>query len=338
MEKVDTNLPLTSLDVSESGEVLIGGSEGALFYKAAGGAWQDVSVSADELVHYVNFKKRGMAEVIVSSKDKVRILRRDSFSAVERWREINSFDSIEWASQFAVDAPEGRTSSSKYRRINGVSLTEVEGKSYIIVGMSRAKHTYMFAQTWHSAFSYNPSSWFIESAEKTPNQLRTIDAGVEKLDIEFPGFWSWSGKAKFYRRADNKEDRKPISSSLYSCGKITVAKGATCSNGAKLKSEHFWFLSAPWFKNDQEAIALASFSDYSFWSDKRSSETKMLSTSDGGESWDLTENAIPEEYCNYLITEVKDRLLLFCNGASGDFYESFDDGETWEQVRQRQNF
>ena len=63
-----------------------------------------------------------------------------------------------------------------------------------------------------------------------------------------------------------------------------------------------------------------------------------MHTYDGGTTWAKTEFSLPKDYCTTIISEFDEALLLSCNGASGDFYQSNDLGETWQQVRHQENF
>ena len=41
VDAVDTDLELTTIQQNEAGDIVLGGYEGALFYKKSGGEWQD---------------------------------------------------------------------------------------------------------------------------------------------------------------------------------------------------------------------------------------------------------------------------------------------------------
>ena len=106
----------------------------------------------------------------------------------------------------------------------------------------------------------------------------------------------------------------------------------------KARTRQFSFRSAPWFKNRLEGVAIVSLSRLETWSRDQAPVVKILKTTDGGNLWLDTGNSLPNEYCSRLIPEVTDRILLSCSGATGDFYESVDEGATWKQVREHQNF
>lgn len=339
MDALDTNLHLSSIDISEAGDVLVGGTEGVLFYKKAGGEWVDLSLREPDNVHRARFKDDGGVELLVYSPSSVRILRGDALNKNVRWQELNRFDTMAWQDQFAL--PEPKTPPKRKpipRRVNGVDLAEFDGKHYVTVATASQSDTRFFANTRNTTFRYDPESWFIEAKEELPDMSNVLDAGAARIGIKRPGFWSWSGKTRYYRYDQSSADWQEMSTSLYYCGDQEVPPGTSCESGVKRKTKSFSLIAVPWFKNDQEAIAISSFSDYSFWSGQRSYETKLLASSDGGKSWTMTDKSLPEKYCNTLVPEVVDRMLVSCNGASGDFYESIDDGATWEHVREHQNF
>jgi photosystem II stability/assembly factor-like uncharacterized protein len=115
-------------------------------------------------------------------------------------------------------------------------------------------------------------------------------------------------------------------------------KSAKTAEAKKSRKVSFSFRSTPVFKNDLEGIAITTFTDFNIWTGQRSSNTRILVTDDGGKSWLASKSKLPKKYCNSFVPEVSDRLLVSCNGSSGDFYESHDDGATWEHVRQQENF
>jgi len=110
--------------------------------------------------------------------------------------------------------------------------------------------------------------------------------------------------------------------------------------GTKLvhnKGKNFSFTSAPIFFDDQNAIAMARVSGKEF-NLEDDNMPQVIKTVDGGKHWTLTGNTPPKNYCSILIPQIKGKLVLTCNGATGDFYESTDEGETWEHIRQHENF
>ena len=67
-------------------------------------------------------------------------------------------------------------------------------------------------------------------------------------------------------------------------------------------------------------------------------ERVVMQTTDKGASWKVAEAELPNKYCSSLIGDIKDALIMSCNGATGDFYQSEDMGVSWELVREHQNF
>ena len=129
---------------------------------------------------------------------------------------------------------------------------------------------------------------------------------------------------------------------VYRCGEeLTTAEtcGPSQSTGKPLapKKTRFTFRSVPWFYSESEALAIVTFTDRDFWSGETNYDVKILQTADGGQTWTDTGRSRPNEFCASVVTEVADRLLLSC-GNTGDFYESTDLGESWEHVRQHENF
>ena len=168
-----------------------------------------------------------------------------------------------------------------------------------------------------------------------------VAAGAVMLGIEKVGLWDWDGRPSYFRQDPDTHKWYQINTHVKSCHDEKITNKKLCKKDGKAvkpRKTSFYLSSIPHFKSGLEAITVAKFSNLDFWSGQRTNETKILKTIDGGLTWSDTGHELPFKFCSALIGEIKDRLLLSCDGVSSDFYESFDDGATWLHVKQHENF
>ena len=199
-----------------------------------------------------------------------------------------------------------------------------------------------FDSTDVETYEFSPDTWEMKIAKESEGMDSILSAGAAEIGIQQAGYWSWTGRPTYYSRASSTSEWREISAKLEYCKEgTTMQKNGACTDGkkgSKPESDRFTFLSVPWFWDGENGLAIVNFSDVDFWSGKRESETKILTTNNGGISWEKTELSLPKEYCSNIVSEINDRILLSCEGATSDFFESTDRGVTWQHIRQQQDF
>lgn len=331
IDGVDTNLELTSIAENSQGDLIVGGSEGALFWRPIDGEWQDLSLGHDVHIEHLAINDSSEIEVLAIKGSTLDVLRGSPSATGIDWEVVNTFSAKakEGWQYIASDVIESITKrSSRDRRVHSANLFTLGQKNYILVSAQWLQGDLIFSPIKNQIFEYDPSSWEIKSIDEDIGLTAVIKAGNYKLGIEKAGFWSLSQKPSFYR-IDPDGTRTELSTTLSSACTDPVKK---------CPSAGFTFSSIPWFSEEGQTIAIASFSPRDFQSGNPANEVKIITSSDGGLSWSLTDNAPPKDYCTNLIPEISDRLLVSCNGANGDFYESTDLGATWSLVRQHDDF
>lgn len=355
LDAVETNLALNAIAENKRGDLIVGGDEGRLFFKKRQGDWQDISFTFDNRILEMYFDKENSVTLLASNSEKLNVFRADISQTPLQWSRLNQFDTASgWNNTDAlkITSYKQRNSLPKKKKktkkdITFASLTEFDGKHYVKILTKKPNSSPIFSASSDFAFEFDSNSWLVSSIEHELEVTRVVSAGNVRIGIKEPGFWSLSGKNQYFRYIDQDKSWNSIKMKIRKCnnGELIGIKGCNKSDDSQKKKsmktnnfKRFSFVSIPWFKNSNEAVAIVSFSEYNFLSDNSSSERKILVTSDGGKSWRDTRNNLPKDYCGSLITEVTDRLLLSCNGATGDFYESTDDGKNWKHVRQQENF
>lgn len=363
IDAVDTNLKLNSIEQNTAGDLIVGGGEGRIFLKRQAGDWQNISMTSDKDIVRVSFRDDGEIEVITRQPQQVTVYSApidssdSALSADIPWQQLAHFTPTKgWKSKaMATDSPvvknkaqKAKVDSWKARQkaklknggpnkvISQVQFNDDPQQPMILIGTLGTSFNPFLGQAKINHYRYDPLTWRVESGTEDTAVSRRFSAGAVTMGVKFAGFWSWDGQPDYMILDENQQQWVEISSKALNCD---LTDGGECKAGALgSKKEGFSFASIPWFKTRQEGVALVVFSDFNFWTGSRTNKTKVVHTLDGGLSWKTIGSKLPNDYCRHFVPEVTDRLMLSCNGASGDFYESTDLGVTWQQVREHENF
>ena len=346
---VDSDLVLKSFDANSSGDLLVGGHEGALFFMPANneGEWQQIEMPQKSTIHHLSFYQENQFDVVFSVDKTVTVARYnvEDFALVDTLNEYTytqKWSNMDASLQNEIDKDKGKKKAPKPKEIKNVFVSDDEKNEISISSLPPNRWSY-FGTGQRESFAYSPDTWEMRKSDDDDESMDiVINAGAVKLGIKMPGFWSWTGRPEYFSRGNESQAWRKVNSHILYCKNDTeVTISGNCKEGEKFvkaKRKTFSFRSKPWFYNVDEGLAITTFSDVSFWSGQRSTETKIVKTKDGGNTWFESDISLPKEYCSGLITEVKDRILLSCEGSTSDFYESSDFGETWQHVRQQQAF
>lgn len=351
LDAIDTNLDLSAIVQSTSKELAVGGDEGVIFYKESEGEWQDISVAKTQKVEELYFNNKGALEAITREEDKLYIYEKQLSALDLPWSIKATFTSNQgWKDSEGkklltdVETKPKKKKASKAKRIVSVTTQRDDDKNIITLALQSMSSNFVFGGGDRVSYKFSPQTWQVSLYENDEKISRTFKAGATTLGIEYAGFWSLSGRPTYFKKDIATQEWKKIATAVKTCKEGYTASGKVCiaddGKRATIKqtSDSFSFTSIPWFSSNTKATAIASFSDYNFWSGKRSNETKIIQTNDGGATWQVTDLSLPNKFCTQIVSKVKDSLLLSCNGVSSDFYESNDHGETWQHVREQENF
>jgi hypothetical protein len=345
---VDTNLQLNSFAQNDAGDRVVGGFESALFFQAAGDEWQSVNLPEKATVHYLTFYQENEVDVVYSV-DKYLYVSRFDKDDLTNVRVLNTYDYItrwEFSEKVVSDDDKSKSKDTKKvpkpHNIKNAWVTKVGDKAQLKVTSFRKGRYSHFDSTDVETYEFSPDTWEMKIAKESEGMDSILSAGAAEIGIQQAGYWSWTGRPTYYSRASSTSEWREISAKLEYCKEgTTMQKNGACTDGkkgSKPESDRFTFLSVPWFWDGENGLAIVNFSDVDFWSGKRESETKILTTNNGGISWEKTELSLPKEYCSNIVSEINDRILLSCEGATSDFFESTDRGVTWQHIRQQQDF
>lgn len=348
IDAVDTNSDLTSIAQNQAGDTIVAGNEGRVFIKRTDDEqWQDVSVTTNHDIERVVIQDNGDLDIIARKETKLIVYRTNinqpnwqiiaSYSTVGGWRDADGNKQV----VVSKDTKKTTNKKPKARRIVNATIEQVNDQHFIAIVTQSLNSNYVFAEGDKVTFTYDPNTWQARLADDEQPISAALNAGATKLGIKYAGFWSWDGRPDYFRLDNNSQEWIEIITHVKSCKQGTELKGNNCTGGdkpAKASKKTFNFTSVPWFYSDLEAVAIVSFSDFNFWTGQSKRETKFVTTSDGGKNWQITDYELPNKYCTDLIAEAKDYMLLSCKGVSSDFYESYDQGQTWQHVREQESF
>lgn len=346
MDAVDTNDALTTMDEHSSGAKAVADVLGNVFVQQPDDAWQALEIDLPEYIHKLKFISQTELEIIASNVSTLSVLRIDlntlALTTLNTFNHNKLWKNVDYEVVIKKKDKRGRNVYDKLKRITSVYLYEEAGTHYISIKALGLRAPSAFGGGDSVTYPYNPDTWVIKSDKVHKDIDMILPAGNKKLGIEYAGFWSWSGRPTYYVMDDN-ENRK-IKTRAYGCMEGDLTKNYSCTAGRKhLKDRQFYFSSVPVFINDKEAYVMGTVSGTDKMLQKAFNvendvQVQVLKTIDGGIHWTPTGYLPPEKYCSDLVSEVADKLLLYCNGATGDFYESVDGGKTWNQVREQVNF
>ncbi|WP_445359809.1 WD40/YVTN/BNR-like repeat-containing protein [Microbulbifer sp. EKSA005] len=333
LDAVDTNHELTAIAQNNHGDLVVGGSEGALFWRSAKGDWLDISLEHNTHIENLRLLDTGEIELLVTRDFEVNIYRGVVANSQVKWKLLNQYSSRSgqgWKHIAEVKIGEMKAHTKSDQHIYNTTIFEFNGQNYITVREQSTYGSIIFSPINSEIFIYDPESWMIEKTVDDFDLNAIVNAGAVQLGVEEAGFWSWTGKPTYYK-IDKNGNQDKITTYIKEC-KESKSSRNRCIN------RNFTFRSVPWFSTDNEAVAIVGFSQSNFSGRNRETETRILTTTDGGKSWISTDNKPPTDYCTSIVPLVADRLLVSCDGANGDFYESTDLGASWNQVRQQDNF
>lgn len=350
IDAVDSNVDLHSIKQTLAGDLFVAGNEGTMFFKKFGGEWQNVSLQTNNNITQIEITD-SQVELITFQTNTAEIYRANLTNTLSNWQLMASYTTLTgWKdgagntqkiSELTTNEKKGGRKNASLKQILNVKTQAQDGKSFISITSGNKNDLMVFGEGSSKDFVYNPVTWNINEVVHFIDFAKTKQAGQQIIEIEQAGYWSLTGKPSFYTLDDKGQRKQKLIASIKSCQDGYSLKGKYCIKGKqtlKVRKEGFNFVSIPWFLNEQEALTIVSFRGYNFFTGPTKTEYKILKTTDGGNNWVKTELKLPNEYCMNIVSEVKDKILLSCSGISGDFYESADFGETWQHVRQHENF
>ncbi|QBY05621.1 hypothetical protein E2K93_15150 [Thalassotalea sp. HSM 43] len=351
LEAVDSNNDLHAIADNDSGDILIGGDEGRLFFKAAeDDEWLDVSLTQNLRISEINSLQNNRFELLTYDDKQMKVLQGGLSNDGFQWQVIRSYavnkgwrdaDGNDVIVQADIDKKKKKKKKSKRTKILGVRTASKDGKKYVEISRGYKRELSVFSEGTQDQFVIDEDWNIVEKIGINETFATQYTAGKNTIFVEQAGYWSWTGQPSIYYFDANSGSKVMIQDSIRTCPEGYAMKTKSCMKDkkkVKIKKESFSFVSYPWFYGEKEALSIVAFSGYDFWTGPKETKYEIIKTLDGGANWQRTELQLPAKYCRSIITEVTDALVVSCEGVSSDIYQSNDLGETWQHVRQHEDF
>ncbi|SMF61122.1 hypothetical protein SAMN02745866_03962 [Alteromonadaceae bacterium Bs31] len=347
-QAVETDADLNAIAVNDEGSIAIGGEQSAIFFKKKEAEeWQTIEIPRPYVVADILFTADGQLDILMWHRKGAKIERINPLSPKNSVTQASYVPYWGWktASGEAITPPKQKGYSKptpELMQLAYVYSQAIDDKFYIFAGEKKVhgdSFPYIAPVNKRTTISYTQTNSKIEAVGKIGEAVdRTLDAGAIKLGIKKASFWSWTGKDKYLRFDKEKNDWIPINMAVNRCLGLTK-KAMRCKVNGEIvtRNGYFSFLGIPVFSSPLDAIAFVEFTSSTSSKDGKP-DLGIVTTNDGGESWTVISKELPGKYCASTIPEVKDALLVACSGMSSDFYQSTDNGKSWEHVRQSENF
>lgn len=340
IDAVETDSDLNCIASNDAGDVITAGEFGTVYFKPSGGKWSNISLDNRYNIQKILLSDGGtIIDAIAKRHKELAVFRMHVGDHPPKWEKLLSYTSrAGWKDSAgnplnigAVERPEKTD-----RRISYIDTLNLNGKGYLYFGTLPGGNTSPFTFSRGMVVAYNPQSWELEISDGFNYNIdRIIPAGAVKLGMKQPAYWSITNEIKYYRFDSAQNKWAQLEPRFDHCRGLQKINSACKKNGRRIhRYTQFGFISSPVFTTKKDAFAIVKYPK----DNMTKYETLFAVTDNGGDSWIPAEFELPNEYCTSTVPELEDGLLIYCNGMSSDFYESFDDGKSWDHVRQHQNF
>ena len=346
IDAVDTNLDLNAIIRTKRGDLLTGGVEGRLFWKKNGSDWEDISLDHHYVIHELIESGNDRVDVLASKGDKLMVFRGNITGSKPSWSKLTTYHAryYDWeraATKTKEDKKKKkrRRSGTKPQIITGARMSRFMGKDVLVI-VTRSRRSPVISSAKLRYYQIKRKSWQAKEYDFPGRISAIVEAGAASIGIEEPSFFSFSDKSSFKRFDKKSRSWKKMGDTLLSCSGTPSAR-KTCKDEYKTypaRRTRFDFMRIPWFKNELNALAIARYPNSGSTSEEDANKLTIIKTKDGGKTWIDTGNKLPRPYCISVVSESKDSFLISCSGATGDFFESKDEGKTWTHVRQHEDF
>ncbi len=359
VEAIDTDFDLNTMVQNKKGDTLVGGDHGTLFLKRKGGAWQNITQDHNFRIEKIIPYQEHIVDVVLRSAHEIRIIRGDLLQSALIWKKMAYYTLLSgWVDSqgkskkvgaLKLTGKKNLTKKEKARAlaraarlslINHFNIVTFDQKHAIYFNRARSGEVSRanFENKYKYKYRFDPATWKLSSYKAPRDGIKQkLNAGTIKLGIKDPYLWQLSAKDRYYRQDTNTHKWEKIATRLDGCPSVAKTKN-TCKRNGKFyrRYQAFNFVSTPVFSSNLDAVAIVKFSRKSP-KNKDKYNRYIFATEDGGKSWKPTKRQLPRPFCTRTVPEVLGSLMVSCLDSS-DFYESFDGGKNWQQVREHEAF
>lgn len=336
LDAVDTNLHLTAGVQNDAGDRVVAGEEGAVYVRPAGGDWRAVPLDSGFYVEELKFGADGQLVALARNKGVLSML---ALGDDDRWRELNRFSVLSGWRKELVPPGYQPTRPRSPQKITYASIVSSDEGEFVRLGYVNAQYGGFLSPSKNVAYRYDPVTHEMTRVKNEKKIRPVLKSGAVDLSVRETSFLGLAGGTELYRRTPENTWTK-VNQFVRVCKKAIVAE-RTCGPQGRdgpARERAFSLLSLPWFKDDLTGIVVVAVNNGGRVLSERYEKPTLMMTHDGGDTWTDPGYDLPREYCTELVSAFSEHLLLSCNGTTGEFYESTDDGESWTLVRELQSF
>ena len=285
------------------------------------------------------FREDNVLEALVRSGPRLTVMRCSPNAAQTTWQELNAFTAKVGWKTLPVEY-EIYKKNKRPRNVTDASLFEWPGSHFVSLSTAPESMYQLNPPERTEVFGFVPDDWSVYQPDPEPSIKKVVSAGSIELGERAGAFWGSAGGPHYMVHNTASGEWEELGMKARGCAE-ELNGGEACTGDGALKLDElrgFEFVGVPWFSSPQQGLALVSFDTGNLWTGRQPSRILFVATEDGGQSWRHTNLKVPEAECNALAPELADRLIVYCNGFAGDFYESTDRGRSWVHVRQHQSF
>ena len=337
---LETNSDLYAIAEDAKGRLIVGGAQGALFFKDKTD-WKDISFDASTRIDGIKWLANGDVLLYMAQNGTGVIMQGNPAQAKTDWKKISSYVNYKgWQDALGNPLMTNEIMPKEIRsrqRVMSLGLETFLGNEYVRVAIQQAggnKEFNTMDRVDSKLFKVSANNQLTYETELSGKMDRIFQAGQVSIGLKIAGFWSWTGRDAYYRYDTDSKTWVEIKTSVDNCpgAKIEV-KRCKVDGKSLLRNETFRFISRPLFMTQNKGFATVQVTAV-----YEQRDPIMVETTDGGKSWKKSKTTFPGKFCTDLIPEITDRIMLYCSGVSGDVYESTDEGKSWKHVREHGNF
>lgn len=349
MDAVDTFDNILHFEEGENGTLLLSDKKYRVFIKPKDGEWLDYSLSDTDQIKQVGFTKSGGVFVSTIAEDNMQGgLRITSIGDEEpQWRELFRFDPFKgWLVKEGKAVPPNQREYEEVQDGMRIKSIEYDAGEHQVHMITSYKSLSKDDEALNKFYTLDEASGKLTALNKAApvesieQQYTEVDAGTRKVGIITDK--GLAAMDEYYIRKDLTGPWQKLGRKFFVCPEgYNRLKGLACgkegdeSQVVVAEGTEFDFATAPIFFSHSDVWSVARFNESD---DDKKVRRVLIKSENGGTNWMRVDAQLPKEYCYRIETLVTDRLLLSCDGFSGDFYESTDQGKTWQHVREHQVF
>lgn len=339
LDALNTDLGLRKVIETTDGTIVVLTDEGQLYTRRPNEAWQEIGIERFQHIEDMRLAEDGTVVLAVSENNTLKITKVDLSSVEPNLSTIAHYDSnvgLRGTAEQSREFEKPTKNMPEKNRLSNVSLHSVNGKSVIFLIEQNPKISPKTAIRRSKVIEYDASLSKAATHVGASRLDRMIDAGKIPLGIDVKS--SLTGKVTNYFKYNEEESSwKKLETNFDACPTYSD-KTYRCSIDGEMvqRYQELKMESNPVFStvNDAKVFGYIVYGGVT----EDDPTVTLFETEDGGKTWKNTGYEQPESLCSNIVDIDGSTIVVNCDGYSSDFYQSSNNGETWEHVFEHKNF